>query len=232
MHRYSLSNNDIKDLFGGWVSFRPPLSRPPTKPSPLDGCPIFADFRVHGAPVQGARLARKRELYRTTSGPLLCYLHNVNRDQLLSQLENIVVTTHDRQASLQEASALIRNSGNYRWVGLYDVDHAAGLVRNISWSGPGPPEHPTFPLTQGLTSAAVAQKQIVNVGDVSADPRYLTAFGSTRSEIIVPIFDRAGGQVIGTIDVESEEPNAFTKDIEDLLKVCAKVIRPLWNYPH
>jgi len=156
----------------------------------------------------------------------------VNRDQLLSQLENIVVTTHDRQASLQEASALIRSSGNYRWVGLYDVDHAAGLVRNVSWSGPGAPEHPTFPLTQGLTSAAVAQKQIVNVGDVSADPRYLTAFGSTRSEIIVPIFDRAGDQVIGTIDVESEEPNAFTKDIEDLLGACAKVIRPLWNYPH
>jgi L-methionine (R)-S-oxide reductase len=162
----------------------------------------------------------------------VCYLNDVNRGQLLSQLENIVVTTHDRQASLQEAAALIRSSANYRWVGLYDVDHAAGLVRNVAWSGPGAPQHPTFPLTQGLTSAAVAQKQIVNVGDVSADPRYLTAFGSTRSEIIVPIFDRAGDRVIGTIDVESEEPNAFTKDIEDLLEACAKVIRPGWDYPH
>jgi L-methionine (R)-S-oxide reductase len=162
----------------------------------------------------------------------VCYLNDVNRGQLLSQLENIVVTTHDRQASLQEAAALIRSSANYRWVGLYDVDHAAGLVRNVAWSGPGAPQHPTFPLTQGLTSAAVAQKQIVNVGDVSADPRYLTAFGSTRSEIIVPIFDRAGDRVIGTIDVESEEPNAFTKEIEDLLEACAKVIRPGWDYPH
>lgn len=156
----------------------------------------------------------------------------VDRDRLLSDLENIAVTTHDRQASLQEAAALIRSFANYRWVGLYDVDHAAGLVRNVSWRGPGAPEHPTFPLTQGLTSAAVAQRQIVNVGDVSADPRYLTAFGTTRSEIIVPIFDQAGKRVLGTIDVESEEPNAFTNNIEDLLEACSKVIWPLWDYPH
>jgi L-methionine (R)-S-oxide reductase len=144
----------------------------------------------------------------------------------------MVVTATDRQASLHETAALLRNSANYRWVGLYDVDHAAGLVRNVAWSGPGAPEHPTFPVTQGLTSAAIAQKQIVNVGDVSADPRYLTAFGTTRSEIIVPVFDQAGDHVLGTIDVESEEPHAFTKNIEDLLEACSKVIRPLWDDPH
>jgi L-methionine (R)-S-oxide reductase len=156
----------------------------------------------------------------------------VKREQLLSQLETLVVTSTDRQASLLKVAALIRSSANYRWVGLYDVDHAAGLVRNVAWSGPGEPEHPTFPLTLGLTSAAIAQRQIVNVDDVSADPRYLTAFGTTRSEIIVPVFDQAGKRVLGTIDVESEEPNAFTKDIEDLLGACSEAIRPLWDYPH
>ena len=45
----------------------------------------------------------------------------------------------------------------------------------------------------------------VNVGDVSADPRYLTTLGTTRSEIIAPVFDRQGN-VAGTIDVESENP--------------------------
>jgi putative methionine-R-sulfoxide reductase with GAF domain len=162
----------------------------------------------------------------------VCYRDKVDREQLLSQLQNIVVTARDRQASLQEAAALIRSNANYRWVGLYEIDHAAGLVRNVCWSGPGPPEHPTFPLTQGLTNAAVAQRQIVNVGDVSADPRYLTAFGTTRSEIIIPVFDRAGERALGTIDVESEDPNAFTKEIEDLLAACSAVIRPLWDYPH
>ena len=143
-------------------------------------------------------------------------------------LRAIVTAAQDRQRSLEEVAARIRSSADYRWVGLYDVDHAAGLVRNLTWSGPGAPEHPTFPLTKGLTSAAVAQKQTVNVGDVSADPRYLTAFGSTRSEIIVPVLDAEANNVVGTIDIESEKPNAFSKDVQDLLESCAAVIRPLW----
>ena len=150
-------------------------------------------------------------------------------DELLSALEEIVVTVGDRQKTLARAAALIRSAGNYRWVGLYDVDHAAGLVRNVTWSGPGAPAHPTFPLSKGLSSAAIAQKQIVNVGDVTADPRYLTAFGTTRSEIIVPVFDADGKSVVGTIDVESEDLNAFNKDIQDLLQACSVVIRPLWQ---
>ena len=89
-------------------------------------------------------------------------------NQLISNLKGIVVVARNREAALQQAAAVIRSSANYRWVGLYDVDPAAGVVRNVTWSGSGQPEHPTFPLTKGLTSAAVAQRQIINVGDVSA----------------------------------------------------------------
>ena len=57
--------------------------------------------------------------------------------------------------------------------------------------------------------------------------------GSNRplgwSEIIVPVFDREGRSVIGTIDVESEEPNAFNRDFQTLLQACAELIRPLWE---
>ncbi len=101
-------------------------------------------------------------------------------------------------------------------------------MTNIVWSGPGAPEYPTFPITKGLTGVAISARKTVNVGDVAADPRYLTAFGTTRSEIIVPVLDRAGENVVGTIDVESEKPNAFSEDVQALLEACANVIRPLW----
>ena len=78
-------------------------------------------------------------------------------------------------------------------------------IANLAFDGPGAPAHPRFPVTQGLSGAAVASVETVVVGDVRKDPRYLTAFGSTRSEIIVPVVDRAGRKVVGTIDVESEE---------------------------
>jgi GAF domain-containing protein len=154
---------------------------------------------------------------------------DTGRNTLLSSLEHIATTVHDRRAALEQIAALLQKSAGYRWVGVYDIDHAAGLVKNITWSGPGAPEHPTFPLSKGLTSAAVAQKQTINAGDVSTDPRYLTAFGTTRSEIIVPVFDLEGKSVLGTIDIESEAPNAFDKETQDFLEACSGVIRPLWG---
>ncbi len=65
------------------------------------------------------------------------------------------------------------------------------------------------------------------VGDVRNDPRYLTAFGSTLSEIIIPVLD-GNNVVIGTIDVESEEANAFSEEDWRILEECARVARPLW----
>jgi putative methionine-R-sulfoxide reductase with GAF domain len=154
---------------------------------------------------------------------------NVRHEKLPIDSRAIVAAARDRVGSLQKIANLLRSSGAYRWVGLYDINSQAGLVMNVVWSGPGAPEHPTFPVTKGLTSAAISARKIVNVGDVSADPRYLTAFGTIRSEIIVPVFDAACERVVGTIDIESEKPNAFSHDVEALLVACSDVIRPLWQ---
>ena len=69
----------------------------------------------------------------------------------------------------------------------------------------------------------------MNVGDLSTDARYLTAFGTTRSEMIVPVFDAREKNVAGTIDVGSEQPNAFNEDIQKLFAACSLVIRPLFS---
>ena len=113
----------------------------------------------------------------------------MDRTTLLEELKSIVSAGETRPAALAKVAALIKESGNHRWVGLYDVNHAAGLVSNIVWSGPGAPEFLTFPITKGLTGSAISMRKTVNVGNVASDPRYLTAFGTTQSEIIVPIFD-------------------------------------------
>jgi len=147
--------------------------------------------------------------------------------ELLADLAAIVSADNGRATRLQAIANRLRDWGNYRWVGLYDVDHTAGIVRMIVWSGSGPPQFPTFPVSQGLTSAAVAGCKTINVGDVAKDSRYLTAFGTTRSEMIVPVFDRER-RVVGTIDVESERPNAFGMEGQAVLEDCSRIIQPLW----
>jgi L-methionine (R)-S-oxide reductase len=93
---------------------------------------------------------------------------------------------------------------------------------------PGAPAHPRFPRTQGLTASAVASGHAVIVDDVTADPRYLTAFVSTRSEMIVPVLDRSHSTVVGTIDVESERVAAFGKAQRVLVERFARAIVPLY----
>ena len=111
-----------------------------------------ADHRTElRPPFQGANLGDIGGACGSKPHPIeitpLCYLENMSAgpDPLLTNLERIVTTSRDRRASLEEGAALIRSSGNYRWVGLYDVDHEAGLVRNVTWSGPGAPEYPPSP---------------------------------------------------------------------------------------
>jgi putative methionine-R-sulfoxide reductase with GAF domain len=152
-----------------------------------------------------------------------------DRDILIAYLEQIVSSKVSRVVSLQAVADTIRHIGGYRWVGLYDVDHVAGMVRNVVFSGPGAPEYPQFPIDKGLTGAAVAERRTINVGNVAADARYLTALGSTQAEIIVPIFDRSNRKVIGTIDVASELRDAFNAERQALLERSADVVSPLWQ---
>ena len=153
----------------------------------------------------------------------------LDAQQLIAQLRRIVASTDNRVSRFQQIADVLKSSGTYRWVGLYDVDYAAGLVKNIVWSGPEAPSYPVFPLTKGLTSSVISFGKTINVGDVASDPRYLTALGSTRSEIIIPIFDSMGIKVIGTLDVESEFENAFNAEAQSLLELFSKTIQPLWT---
>ncbi len=73
-----------------------------------------------------------------------------------------------------------------------------------------------------------SRRQVV-VQDVSRDPRYLTTFGSTRAEAVFVVASPTDGRIIGTIDVESDRPNAFTPEDEAFLNSCAEALVSLWS---
>ncbi|HEY2932208.1 MAG TPA: GAF domain-containing protein [Acidobacteriota bacterium] len=149
-------------------------------------------------------------------------------DVTLEALRVILEGPGDRELKARRVAEMIRRSADYRWVGIYDVNADRGEVSNIAWSGPVAPAHPVFPITQGLTGEVVAGRKTLNVGDVTQNERYLTTFGTTRSEIIVPVLDAESHEVVGTIDVESEAVNAFDTNTQTFLEQCALVILDLW----
>jgi GAF domain-containing protein len=109
---------------------------------------------------------------------------------------------------------------DYSWVGIYLVE-GDDLVLG-PWRGPEATEHVRIPVGQGICGAAAATGRTEVVDDVNADPRYLSCFPSTRSEIVVPIAHE--GRVVGEIDIDSDRPAAFGEDDRALLERVALLI--------
>ena len=121
----------------------------------------------------------------------------------------------------------IRLAKGYSWVGIYDVKE--NEIKFISCAGRSEPAIPSFPKDKGLNGRAVAQENTVIVNDIDKDEDYLLTFTNTKSEIVVPVFDKNSKKIVGTIDVEDETTNAFTSEDAKFLEECAKKIGELWS---
>jgi GAF domain-containing protein len=122
----------------------------------------------------------------------------------------------------QVVDVLADRFAHYSWVGIYLVD-GDDLVLG-PWKGPHATEHVRIPVGQGVCGAAAASGKTEVVDDVNADPRYLSCFPSTRSEIVVPIAH--GGTVVGEIDIDSDVPAAFTAQDQHFLERVAATLAP------
>jgi len=131
----------------------------------------------------------------------------------------------DRDVLARELAQILCRAGRFRWVGLYDVGQSEVEVRG--WAGPAPPAHPRFRRGDGLTGAAIATGKPVVVQDVRGDPRHLPTLDGTRAEAIFPLLTPAG--VIGTVDIESGNAQAFTPARLRWIERCVSALAPFWG---
>lgn len=112
----------------------------------------------------------------------------------------------------------------YDWVGIYWLD---GDVLVLGpWSGRQATDHQRIRISEGICGAAVRNGQTVMVADVRSDPRYLSCFLETRSEIVVPIRSRA--EIIGEIDIDGTRVGAFGDSDRAFLEALADHIGSRW----
>ena len=145
-----------------------------------------------------------------------------NSTQLLQDLAAFILAAPKDPSSLKTAAEMVRAERDYRWIGIYKIERGDFVI--AAGTGDDPPAYPRFPMCQGLCGAVAESKETLMVGDVRKDPRWLPAFWTTHSEIVVPIICEANGRVIGVIDVESEKRDAFTEDDRDFLEHVAGVM--------
>lgn len=144
---------------------------------------------------------------------------------LLKRLEAATGRTQKRSERAQALADLVRDATGARWVGIYTL--RGETVVNDAWSGPGPPAHPSFPSTTGLTAHAVRTRAVAVSNDVTRDPRYLANQDDSGSELIVPVL--RGDRVVGTLDVESGQLGAFTGEAIVGYERIAHVLGVLWE---
>ncbi len=153
------------------------------------------------------------------------YMPTITPEQLLAVVDDFVKTASSRYSALEGVVALLAaNFKNYTWTGIYILD---GDTLKLGPYRGSPSPHETIPVDQGICGAAIREKKTIIVPDVSADPRYLSCSMTTKSEIVVPIFD-SNGKAVAEIDIDSDSPNDFGETDRKLLENIAGKLSQLF----
>jgi len=72
-----------------------------------------------------------------------------------------------------------------------------------------------IPVGNGITGWAAKNKRTMRTGNVKEDTRYIEGSINTRSELAIPMIYRS--ELLGVLNVESEQLNAYTESDEELL---------------
>jgi L-methionine (R)-S-oxide reductase len=145
---------------------------------------------------------------------------DMDRDGLLTAIRSAVAAAPNAKAAMTQALRLLKDAlPHYSWAGIYLLE-GDELVLGPYFGKPSP--HTRIPLGRGICGAAATEKATIIVDDVNADPRYLACSIETRSEIVVPIMN--GADVLGEIDIDSDQPAAFGASDRALLEQVAALL--------
>ena len=108
----------------------------------------------------------------------------------------------------------------FDWTGFYRV--TAPEVLKI---GPYQGGHGclVIPFARGVCGAAARSGEVQLVPDVEAFAGHIACASSTRSELVLPVFDGTGS-LLAVFDIDSDQPDAFTQTDADALQEILKGI--------
>ena len=140
---------------------------------------------------------------------------------LLLEVADVVNTTLDLETTLRRVAELVRKVIDYEIFAILLLNEKTQELR-FRFSVGYPQEfveRTRIKLGEGVTGIAAQQREAILVGDVSLEPKYISAVPAARSELAVPLIVK--NRVIGVMDLESHEPNAFTEEHKRLLTLIA-----------
>ena len=132
--------------------------------------------------------------------------------EVVRELQQMRDDGHLSDALLRRSVRMIASSDKRcSWVGVYLLNKEGNELWLHNYVGM-PTEYAKIQVGQGVCGTAVAEKKNQNVADVSEVENYLVCNPDVQSELVVLI--RAGDEIFGEIDLDSEDPKAFKPEVK------------------
>ena len=129
--------------------------------------------------------------------------------ELYPQLRALLSVETDRIANLANMAAALRQTFGFFWVGFYLVSERELVLGPFQ----GDIACTRIPYGRGVCGDAWAQGQTLVVPDVESYPGHIACSSLSRSEVVVPIYDRSG-ESVGVLDIDSQEVGDFSEELD------------------
>jgi len=145
-------------------------------------------------------------------------------DRYLLEVADAVNTTLDLNTLLQRIAEMLKRFLDYEIFAILLLNDKTQELK-VRFQVGHPPEvaeRIRIKVGQGVTGQAVLRREAVLVNDVSAEQNFINSAPGVHSELAVPLI--AKNKVIGVLDVEAAQANAFTEEHKQLLTLFASRI--------
>lgn len=138
---------------------------------------------------------------------------------VVTEIQEMREDGHLSDALLRYAARTLYDSDDrFDWVGVYLLtdDRLELWLHNYFGAAT---EHAKIPVGEGVCGTAVAHGANQNVPDVTEFDGYLSCSPDVKSELVVLI--RAGSEIYGQFDIDSNQPDAFANQDEVAIQMIA-----------
>lgn len=140
-------------------------------------------------------------------------------ESLIPQIEALISSETDKVANLANIAAALKYGMGFFWVGFYIVKDDELVLGPFQ----GPIACTRIKKGRGVCGTSWEKAETIIVPDVDEFPGHIACSSDSKSEIVVPAFDKEEGAVTMILDVDSDELNSFDevdkKYLEQLMKL-------------
>lgn len=140
----------------------------------------------------------------------------------LQQIEAITQNEPNQIANLANVVAVLKQNLGYFWIGFYLVDGDELVLGPFQ----GTPACVRIARGKGVCGSSWLNAETILVDDVHLYPNHIACDENSKSEIVVPVFDKSGSVSL-VLDIDHDEIEAFDSTDQTYLEQLAKYLQTI-----